>query len=1140
MRFDYLAFFLGAGTGLFTNLATAQADHWPGWLKPLATYSAALGGLMTLGVLVAWGWQRRGRIRAVPRWADAGGNPYPGLAPFTRDRAAVFAGRGQEIRDLAERVLSADVPRLRFVPVVGPSGVGKSSLVLAGLLQRLDHRWKVLPDFAPGMDGLGQLGSVLGIADVTAEPVTQLARRLSELRRPADRLLIVIDQLEELATLHTAEDRDRFMGLIAKLIDLDRRLHVVATVRSEYVGCFQQGPGSPLFTVPFMVNAMTTRQLRQVVTEPSEQTDTTFDDGLVDDILAEVGTGDALPLLSYFLSDLYDRRGPDHHISRAGYQAAGAVNGIITRRANTAVTNSGRARHECLDALLAFVSLSGSEPTRQTVHAGDLDDGSLAVVHAFVEQRLITSDTRDGTVVFALGHEALLRQWPELRDHIDSHAGQLRRITEVTTLAGAWEAAAHDLEYLVEGRRLDDLRQLAEIAALPSLARRFLDAALAHDDANRRRKADLIARQAMFALSSDRPLALAMAYAAYTELSPTPLAAHALGLAVPYVKTPIWTALTPMTSVAVAPDGRIAAGFEDASVRVWNPDGRLAYILTGHTDQVASVAFAPDGRLATGSDDNTVRVWAPGGRLLNVLSDSFGMIRSVAFAPDGRLAAGSIDRLVRIWNPDLQLLHVLHDIDDGVTSVAFAPDGRLAAGSANTGPSHAKVMIWSRDGEQLHVFTGFGSTVTSVAFAADGRLAASVWHGSFVIWSPDGQLSRTRDHACAFTSVAFAPDGRLATGSNTRPARIWSVDGQLLHILSNRTGPIQSVAFTADQRLITASDDRTIRIWDPEAQQVQLLAGHPPLHEEPAAAGQIQVIECAFPVTSVAFAADGRLATGSVDEVVRIWDPDGRLLRTLVGHAGPIRSVAFAPDGRLATASDDKTVRIWNPDGHLLHTLAGGVDPVAAVAFSAGGLLAAGSDDGTVRIWDRDGQPRHELTGHTEPIGSVAFAPDGRLAASSDDGTVRIWDRDGQPQHTPNGQFLSVAFAADGRLATGSSDRTAQIWSRDGQPLHELTDHTGPVTSVAFAPDGRLATGSWDREVRIWGLDGQLQQTLTDHTGLVRSMAFAPDGRLATGSPDRHVFIYRTPTSEDALLDLARSSLTVTLTPQQRDELALS
>jgi WD40 repeat protein len=110
--------------------------------------------------------------------------------------------------------------------------------------------------------------------------------------------------------------------------------------------------------------------------------------------------------------------------------------------------------------------------------------------------------------------------------------------------------------------------------------------------------------------------------------------------------------------VVFSPDGRLASGSHDHTVRLWDPaTGALQQTLTGHFAWVLSLAFSPDGQLqATGSVDNTVRLWDPvTGVLQQILQqseDHWNQVRSVAFSPDGRLlASGAGDHTVRLWDP---------------------------------------------------------------------------------------------------------------------------------------------------------------------------------------------------------------------------------------------------------------------------------------------------------------------------------------------------------------------------------------------------------------------------------------------------------------------------------------------------------
>ena len=234
------------------------------------------------------------------------------------------------------------------------------------------------------------------------------------------------------------------------------------------------------------------------------------------------------------------------------------------------------------------------------------------------------------------------------------------------------------------------------------------------------------------------------------------------------------------------------------------------------------------------------------------------------------------------------------------------------------------------------------------------------------------------------------------------------------------------------------------------------------------------------PVNSIAFNPDGSLlASGSRDNVVRLWIPDAETLQaTLHGHTASVLSVAFSSDGSLlASGSADGTIRIWNPHTETLQaTLHGHTASVLSVAFSSdGSLLASGSADGTVRLWNLVTETlQATLEAHMASVLSVTFSPDGLLLASaSADGLVGLWDPHTETLQTTLGHespVLSIAFSPDGDLlATGSTDGTARLWDPHMVQLKATLGHESPVESVAF--DGSmLVTGSQDGRVRQWEL----------------------------------------------------------------------
>ncbi|KAK4658177.1 hypothetical protein QC762_0035640 [Podospora pseudocomata] len=202
-----------------------------------------------------------------------------------------------------------------------------------------------------------------------------------------------------------------------------------------------------------------------------------------------------------------------------------------------------------------------------------------------------------------------------------------------------------------------------------------------------------------------------------------------------------------------------------------------------------------------------------------------------------------------------------------------------------------------------------------------------------------------------------------------------------LQTLEGHSKEVTSIAFSAGgQRLASGSWDRTVKIWDPASGQcLQTLQGH------------------SKEVTSIAFSADGqRLASGSWDRTVKIWDPaSGQCLQTLQGHSYSVTSIAFSADGqRLASGSWDRTVKIWDPaSGQCLQTLQGHSDAVTSIAFSADGQrLASGSRDHTVKIWDpASGQCLQTLQSHSDEVTSVAFSADDLRAHGYRLGSDKTW-----------------------------------------------------------------------------------------------------------------------------------------------------
>ena len=270
-------------------------------------------------------------------------------------------------------------------------------------------------------------------------------------------------------------------------------------------------------------------------------------------------------------------------------------------------------------------------------------------------------------------------------------------------------------------------------------------------------------------------------------------------------------------------------------------------------------------------------------------------------------------------------------------------------------------------------------------------------------------------------------------------------------------------------------------------------------------------------VTSLAVFPDGRLASGSADNTVRVWAARSvSCTLTLSGHTGSVTSLAVLPGGRLASGSDDSDVCVWDVrSGSCATTLSGHSNWVRSLAVLPDGRLASGSGDNTVCVWDmHNNSCAMTLSGHTSLVYALAVLPDGRLASGSADRTVRVLDlcvgATAQTLYGHTGSVSSLAVLPGGYLASGSYDNTIRVWDvRSGSCAMVLSGHIGSVYALAVLPDGRLACGSGDATVRVWDVrKGLCALTLSGRSGRVSSLAVLPDGRLASGCVDNTVRVW--------------------------------
>ncbi|KAL5504736.1 hypothetical protein ACEPAH_7399 [Sanghuangporus vaninii] len=332
---------------------------------------------------------------------------------------------------------------------------------------------------------------------------------------------------------------------------------------------------------------------------------------------------------------------------------------------------------------------------------------------------------------------------------------------------------------------------------------------------------------------------------------------------------------------------------------------------------------------------------------------------------------------------------------------------------------------------------------------------------------------------------------------------------------------VASVVFSSDgRRIASGSNDSTVQVWDPDSGEV---------------------VSGPFEGRLVTFSPDGkRVASSSYDCTVRVWDVEsGELVLGPLEHRGDlVHSIVFSPDGKhIACCSQGNAIYVWDAgSGKLVGDLFKGYRiEFTSAAFSPDGThIALGSWDAGIRIWDtKNGKfVVGPFKGHRSEVLSIAFSPDGRrIVSGSKDRSIRVWDVSSgeqvtRPMEGHTGYVISVSFSPEGkRIVSGSEDKTICVWNAD---LGELVagpfiGHTSSVLSVAFSPDGkRVVSGSQDKTIRIWDAEsGKVaSHELQARPDPVNSVSFSPDGeRIASGSSNRGIRIWDAKSGELILGD---------------------
>ncbi|WP_008312329.1 caspase family protein [Leptolyngbya sp. PCC 6406] len=1072
--------------------------------------------------------------------------PYQGLNAFTPETRAFFFGREAEVGRVVRRLEQAN-----FVPVIGPSGSGKSSVVRAGVVLWVQAvGGLVLGPMKPGPEPLAELkrcflpvfdkftiGSVYralerrAVADVVA------------LLPPGERYVLVVDQFEEVFTVCTnQEQRQEFIHLLTQLGQQPgMAFQVVTTMRSDFVTAWLGS--NPLIRViqdnAVWLGPLEPEGLRDAIVCPAQKQGYDLEPGLLEVMQRDVAQEThCLPLLEFALTELWQQRDQGRRqLTLAAYTAMGGLRGALRQRAdalydqalNTELEQAW-CRQLCLE--LVYISLDGNDTRCRCDRGALLGKGATVkerevierVLEVLIEGRLLVAhgETVD------LAHEALMGAWPLFEQWRQQDRDRLRLIQRLKDAYQEWQQRQRSEAYLVQGGLLAELRERWAILKQDKLAAELMDFFRLSDDQERENVAVLERALAETQLRDECTRINSLP--GNNPLERTLRAIQAVGLSLKGFQNQVlapaqdalhraWTHPCEclrlqghngwVNAVAFSPHGdRMVSGGADGTLRLWDLTGRqIGDSFQGHGDWVLAVTFSPQGdAIVSGGADGTLRLWDLAGRQLSDPFQGHGAgIRAVAFSPQGdAIVSGGADGTLRLWDLTGRQIGKPFRHGDWVRAVAFSPQGdRIVSGGKD-----GTLRLWDLGGWQIgDPFQGHGDWVLAVAFSPQGdRIASGGGDNTLRLWDLGGrQLGDPfQGHGAGVRAVAFSPQGdRILSGGRDGTLRLWDLRGRQIGSAFQGHGDlVNAVAFNPQgDRIVSGGDDGTLRLWDLAGRQLSdPFQGHGDL------------------VNAVAFSPQGdRIVSGGDDGTLRLWDLAGRQLGDpFQGHGDWVLAVAFSPQGdRIVSGGDDGTLRLWDLAGRQLgDPFQGHGDWVLAVAFSPqGDRIVSGGKGGTLRLWDLGGRQLGDpFQSHGDFVFAVAFSPQGdRIVSGGDDGTLRLWDLGGRQigdSFQGHGDWvLAVAFSPQGdRIVSGGNDDTLRLWDLTGRQIGDpFQGHGNWVGAVAFNPQGdAIISGGHDGTLRLWDLGGrQIGDPFQGHGAGVNAVAFSPQGdAIVSGGKD--------------------------------------
>lgn len=1072
--------------------------------------------------------------------------PFPGIGPFKSEDKDFFFGREKLVDGILKKIKQDP-----FLAITGPSGSGKSSLLLAGLIPQLEAHPIYL---IPGRD-----------------PLKAMENSLSGELSPKS--IIIVDQFEELFT--SSIDHEKRSLFIEGLLEQNKYNKVIVAMRSDFLGeCAQfDALKSKIENGLILVSPIDVQILPQIAQRQADVVKLHFDDGLFSKIIGEViEEPGAMSLLQHALWCLWERR-RGRWLRFSEYNAFGGIKKAIAHTADEFYGSLGKIEQQIVRGI--FLRLvrpddtigSGPRDTRRRTTIDELIPREanrskiIEIVRNLANMRLVVTsvDEKTGAEIVDLAHEALIQHWPRLKEWLNEDRENLRLRETIRIAALEWEQGRQDESLLVHrGGRLDDANTLLKQTKLALNAKEvlYIHACLTYRE-KEQREIERRRKRVIFGLSIALLITISLTLFAFFQraemqiqkqsaldrllLTQTQLldiresknAIPRLGLSIEafdrlrsvesYVS--LWSSLYlfrpktiyleadgPVKDICFLPDGKTLVSITEKSIYAWEVKTGDQYIYIDLGDShlrdnpYVKIICNSDGETVAAIHDRTVSIWdiATGSKIIEMLHGN--TVTDFSISPDSKsLVAGSVSGELSLWDVASGQLSQVNLTVSGVQRVFFSPDGAQVVSAHIDG----NVRVWNLVTNEVYAIES-GTNDVLLACSPDNQWwAMGGKSGNIIIWETQSrEKHKIISHREAITTLAFSPNGDLLlSASIDSTSKIWSVPSFREVAGINTFGHIKSANFNSHYPYVVIGGFSGYALVLEQGQKDQM--GKYAYYGIISAPLEGQITKTIFSPNGEIFAA----ASVNGDIVI------SPVTTNYLHHDSQVWHIEFnTNDDLLITSSRDGTAKIWDTYTGRKKIELNHLDLVNYATFDTDGRYAAtASSDDTAVLWNVSDGSKVFTIAHNNDVIDVKFSPDGELVASGGlDGVVQIWEIETKVKvfevvHPK--KINRLLFSPNNKwIITASNDRSIVITDLNKQNKVLNIALEAAVTDMGITPSSDfIISGDVSGTVTVWNvLDGRKTFSEKIDTSAINKIAINPDGTLfAAGSNTGKVYVWQ-------------------------------